>query len=280
MDPLTVGLIAGGVSAITGVGNSIAQGKMNKRAERFNREMYAQQRQDSLSDWNMQNSYNDPSAQMQRLKQAGLNPNLVYGNGATTESATPRGATVSQPNFKAPQLNMDVGSVAMQAMQMKQIQSNIARTDAETASIQEKTASTQFENSLNNAIGLDTMWKRYTDISDQIAIKFQKENLEFEAWKLGSIGANGLTKNSPAVKAMRAGYEMAEQQLKQAKIQEDISAAVKIVKDFEAGLAKQGISPNSPWWVKLVGDLIQSSGIKMPSIPSPKEFKNSVNSLF
>ena len=31
--------------------------------------------------WNMQNAYNTPKAQMQRLKDAGLNPALMYGQG-------------------------------------------------------------------------------------------------------------------------------------------------------------------------------------------------------
>ena len=37
--------------------------------------------------WNLQNAYNSPTAQMSRLRQAGLNPNLVYGNGVTGNSA-------------------------------------------------------------------------------------------------------------------------------------------------------------------------------------------------
>lgn len=32
--------------------------------------------------WNMQNAYNTPKAQMGRLKDAGLNPNLIYGSGS------------------------------------------------------------------------------------------------------------------------------------------------------------------------------------------------------
>ena len=41
----------------------------------------------NLEMWNMQNAYNAPTAQMSRLRQAGLNPNLVYGNGVTGNSA-------------------------------------------------------------------------------------------------------------------------------------------------------------------------------------------------
>lgn len=41
----------------------------------------------NLEMWNMQNAYNSPQQQMQRLKEAGLNPNLVYGNGAVGNAA-------------------------------------------------------------------------------------------------------------------------------------------------------------------------------------------------
>lgn len=49
----------------------------------------AQREQDSanraaLTSWTMANDYNHPVAQMERLKAAGLNPNLVYGSGSVT----------------------------------------------------------------------------------------------------------------------------------------------------------------------------------------------------
>lgn len=42
--------------------------------------------QRDLEQWSRQNAYNDPAQQMQRLKAAGLNPNLVYGTGASGAS--------------------------------------------------------------------------------------------------------------------------------------------------------------------------------------------------
>lgn len=38
--------------------------------------------------WNLQNAYNHPKEQMKRLKEAGLNPNLVYGSGNVTGNTT------------------------------------------------------------------------------------------------------------------------------------------------------------------------------------------------
>lgn len=45
--------------------------------------------------WRMNNAYNTPAMQMQRLEEAGLNPNLVYGSGSVA------GNTSSQPSAPA-----------------------------------------------------------------------------------------------------------------------------------------------------------------------------------
>lgn len=45
----------------------------------FNRKAYNQQKSDALDNWNRQNAFNSPSAQMDRFRTAGLNPNLIYG---------------------------------------------------------------------------------------------------------------------------------------------------------------------------------------------------------
>lgn len=69
----------------------------NKRARNFTREMYGKQRNDALADWNMQNEYNSPAAQMLRLREAGLNPNLVYGNGGSVmQSAVMRSSDMTK----------------------------------------------------------------------------------------------------------------------------------------------------------------------------------------
>lgn len=49
--------------------------------------------------WQANNDYNSPNSQMQRLEEAGLNPNLVYGNGAATHQATM--ATAPSVRYKA-----------------------------------------------------------------------------------------------------------------------------------------------------------------------------------
>lgn len=76
MDP---SLIAGLASGIASVGGSIAQNQANQSQMLYNDLQYQRQRKDALADWNMQNEYNSPKAQMARFADAGLNPNLIYG---------------------------------------------------------------------------------------------------------------------------------------------------------------------------------------------------------
>lgn len=60
-----------GSSLISNRGSKRSQRRANKYNVRF---------------WNMQNEYNSPTSQMARLREAGLNPNLIYGqsvSGAT-----------------------------------------------------------------------------------------------------------------------------------------------------------------------------------------------------
>lgn len=91
---------------------AIAQGSQNRKNRRFTRQMYATQRKDALADWNMQNEYNSPVKQMARLRDAGLNPNLVYGEGVTGNSpGQVRSSSVNEMNQRAP----DWGAVGAQA---------------------------------------------------------------------------------------------------------------------------------------------------------------------
>lgn len=56
----------------------------------------------SIAMWRLQNQYNDPSAQMERLKRAGLNPNLVYGQGTQVTAGPVPNAEIETPQVNLP----------------------------------------------------------------------------------------------------------------------------------------------------------------------------------
>ena len=64
-----------------------AQRNENEAAFRRNKELAAIQNQYNIDQWNRENAYNTPTAQMKRLADAGLNPNLMYGQGNTGNAA-------------------------------------------------------------------------------------------------------------------------------------------------------------------------------------------------
>lgn len=108
-----VGSIAGPIGAaagaVIGAGvSAFSQSSQNKKSRQWQEKMYGVQRQDALTDWANQNAYNSPEQQMQRLKDAGLNPNLVYGNGAVANSSS--AARPSSPGSWNPKA-IDGGSI-------------------------------------------------------------------------------------------------------------------------------------------------------------------------
>lgn len=127
MDPLTIGLATAGAQLVGQGINAMSQGSMNRKTRQWNEKMYNLQRQHSLADWTMQNQYNSPEAQMQRLKSAGINPNMAFARGTIDNvSGVVKSADAPSWSPQAPQVNL--GAVANQGLsayydlQMKQAQ--------------------------------------------------------------------------------------------------------------------------------------------------------------
>lgn len=124
--------VLGALPAVSAVANPIIGGMQNRAARRFSERMYNRQRTDALTDWQQQNEYNSPEQQMLRLKKAGLNPNLVYGNGVVGNSAgQPRAA--GSPSWSPKPLEFDGGSVlsAYYNTQLQKAQIELLRTNNE-----------------------------------------------------------------------------------------------------------------------------------------------------
>lgn len=133
-----------------------ASGEMNKRTLRWNEKMYERQKADSLEAWNRQNEYNSPTAQMARLREAGLNPNLVYGKGADNTAMAINRPQAMPWNPKPPDVSGLANSLFAGAdLAMKQAQTDLVRKQmtvldqdmmlksAQTAQTLQNTAKTQ-----------------------------------------------------------------------------------------------------------------------------------------
>ena len=79
-------IVPSAVSAVGNIGSSlISAGSANKTND-ANMKLAQYQYEQNLAQWNRENEYNSPKEQMARLAAAGLNPNLVYGNGVAALS--------------------------------------------------------------------------------------------------------------------------------------------------------------------------------------------------
>lgn len=85
--PLGAVLEAGG-SIVSGLVGGLFSANQARKNRAFQERMYNKQVEDNINFWQMQNDYNLPSAQMQRLKDAGLNPLMMYGDGGMQNVAT------------------------------------------------------------------------------------------------------------------------------------------------------------------------------------------------
>lgn len=114
------GAIAGGLGLLSGAGNWFSTNSTNKANRQLaeqqnqwnlqyqqNEFNYNQQQSElewerNLEQWYRQNEYNSPSAQMQRYIEAGLNPNLIYGNGQASAGNAASSPSFQSAKFSAP----------------------------------------------------------------------------------------------------------------------------------------------------------------------------------
>ena len=126
--------IAGGVGLVTNLINRRSQKKTARRNRQFARDQYNKQRADALTDWNAANKYNAPEEQMNRLRQGGLNPNLVYGKGAQNTADAVRSSSAQVPSEIAPKFDLQSATGPLTSY------FDVRRTQAETDNLNEQNA--------------------------------------------------------------------------------------------------------------------------------------------
>lgn len=138
--------IGAGISAIgsffTNKANNKASNKLFDKQASFAREESQKERDWQEAMYNKNNAYNSPAAQMQRLKDAGLNPDLVYGDGSlTSPSQAPAGGamaptpTAGAPHFENP--FADAGQIiANKKLIESQARANDAKANRDTKEVE------------------------------------------------------------------------------------------------------------------------------------------------
>lgn len=134
--------IAGNIASNANINNQISEQKRENQKNRdWNLNLAKMQNQWNIDQWNRENAYNTPSAQMARYKDAGLNPDLMYGQ-QNLSAASPEmtAGDGSQPTDVSNLANKrTIGDMMVQASQTrltnaqaKLAESQADKTDKET----------------------------------------------------------------------------------------------------------------------------------------------------
>lgn len=287
-------ITAGAQVLNTGI-NAMAQSNLNKKTQKWNEKIMAQQRQQSLADWTMQNEYNSPQAQMARLKSAGLNPNLIYGKVDNSSQAV-RSTDVKSWQPTAPRIDLNPGQIMsnyfdtkMKVAQTNNLEvqnTNLALEALYKSAMIEKIQSETATNKWNLQFKTDTrnysmqaleQGLRKTGIDIQMGgAKLQYQLTENETQK--AIQQNTIKSAANAVLQQR--LQQAKTIAETDKIKEDINKVKQNIRldDFEEQLNKIGLTRSDPRWMRIVNEVVtnpQQIGDILKKIT--KDFFSSLN---
>lgn len=276
-DPiLTPALISAGGNLLGQAGNIMSQGSMNRKTRAWNEKMYGVQRQDALADWTMQNEYNSPQAQMQRYRDAGLNPNLIYGNGSAAggSAGDVRSTNVAAWHPDAPTVNMGgiTGSLmAYYDIQMKEaqvdnlkVQNTVATQEAllkaaQTLQISSGTERTQFDTQMAKELRNNTIETAQAQLRRINAdTEYSLDNNERQA----ASNAAGLAEAAERILTLRLGRaktsdEQAEIRARITNLHRDAE-----LKRLDIELKRLGIMPSDNIAARMLARIVGKSDMR------------------
>ncbi len=279
-------LISAISSAATGIGSFIGNIVQNRKQRQWNEKMYNKERADNLEYWNMQNAYNAPTAQMQRLKEAGLNPNLVYGNGTVANNASAPDNAKHQPLERKP-VNLDLHSpiAAYQNFKSQTAQTELTQKNIEIAEQDKllksltganmviKNLSDKFDYDLKSELKETTVNMaeenlRKVNIENQIALNRDEREAITQA--------TNLQEAAQRIISSRIQNAQTEQQTRNLKEQLESIQKDNTLKDLEIELAKKGIYKGDPAWMRVLLQYIQNPESQKQVQDFLKDIKNEI----
>ena len=261
-----IGSIIGGAASI--IGNLLGFGS-NHQTNQANKELAKYQYDLAVDMWNKQNEYNSPKAQMERFREAGLNPNLIYGNGAASA-----GNAGSPPQYQAPNLRSyqgwDLNGAARLGVDILNAKQAREKMKADTQ-LAQHTSELTVANTLKSLVGIPGI------ISDN-AIKavnaaYQEELIQNEITRRQLQNeelSQNLTLIGKRIEFQDVQNELARYDLKYlrpAQVQQLAATTYNnllqgdILK-WQRDLRDIGIPPNSPWFVPFLVDIIGAENVE------------------
>lgn len=249
MDPLIGGaLISGASSLISGLfGTSSqnanidkqieAQAAENQKTREYNLELAKMQNQWNLDQWNRENEYNSPAHQRELLAEGELNPDLIYGNGASglTAASSPEmtsGVPATPQDFSALGQKRTLGDATQQSLRDSLLGAQLELTRAQADKVKSETEGQNLTN--KNILALDSaeLDKR---LAEADLTKKQKEEV--------SQNIENLKKVNTQLEYLIANINLQNQGLTQQQLFERLNFSLnrtKLRTEIMEGLARYG----------------------------------------
>lgn len=279
-------LISGGSSIVGSAVDSIFQGGQNRKSRKFALNMYDKQYKDSIDFWNMQNEYNDPQNQMKRLRDAGLNPNLVYGQGTTANTAGPlKTPDTMGAQFRAPQMGQGIASAVSRYFDTEIKQAQIDNIKADTTTKFEQAALTEANRKRSEFdLGFESDLADYSAEYRRESVRKLKQDMDLALNEdVRRSMKNDQDIRESVVRIMNMHVTRSKDKMEAQRIRaatQDIWKNVEL-KKLDIELRQMGINPNHPMWAQIAGrfalDLLGNTGLKK-RIDSAMETKGNLGS--
>lgn len=256
--PLTAAIGAGAslIGGLVGFSSNSSTNKANMELARYQNEWNEQM-------WNKQNEYNLPVNQMQRFKDAGLNPNLIYGQGNSgNASSAPAAAGATLRPYTG--WNAAINSAASNFVALRNSQAQLENIQAQTANTNQDT--------LNKGAALANI-KSNTARSQfdlNIAQKLEQTTLDAAKANLAQIQSQ-TQRNTAEISFMDFRKELSLAQINQLQASTDKLRNDMDFDQFERNLKRMGIYPGDNLYIRVVGRVLDALGI------SPKGLDNLFN---
>lgn len=204
--------------------NLQAQKELNAQQIQFEQQRADQERTWALMDWERTNKYNHPAQQMQRWKEAGLNPHLIYGQGTVT--GQPHQTSGASPRLAAPQESVDysifpqaINNAATGYLDMEKRAAEITNLKDLNASIRAKTALDVIKSSIasEEVVSKQLKNKVSSHIVDPLILRESLRNEKMEA-ETSAIGKKlSMQRAELDIKKAALSLKQNEYELKKAK---------------------------------------------------------------
>lgn len=271
-------LLAAAIPAVMGLIQQLIHARQTRRnvkhQEQSNRRLaeYSYQKDFGMAQY--QNEYNSPASQMQRYRDASLNPHLIYGQGTPgnmSDAPAYKQAVADYSGVMSPDIS-PVGGVIGNYQDYKMRQAQIDNVNANTQATKQKTINESFREWLLALQGKTAEF----DLDRRKALApYQEEVAKGEARKVQPLVDQEFTKmmtlrREELIKMLEA--QSKEKQLTQQDLDAELKRAELLFKKFENMWRQQGVTSADNPILRMLIRWATENGINL--LEAPKELIN------